>query len=168
MKRADVLIDTMTNRFRYVVNYTRFSSPTGRVILLGDAAHAFPPSVGQGGAMALEDAETLALVLSAAFSTPSPRISPISFDANPSASKPDLKQLLSSWETHRKARIEKVVARTKAGSHVRRATKDVDAQAKKEEGMKKGEKVAGGGVGGKDEEDLGWLYGYDARDWDWT
>jgi salicylate hydroxylase len=36
---------------------------TDRVILLGDAAHPTPPSAGQGGAMALEDAVTLAACL---------------------------------------------------------------------------------------------------------
>lgn len=113
--------------------------------------------------MALEDAETLGLVLAAAFSQTSPRTSPAFSEENPKASTSDLKQLLSTWETHRKARIEKVVARTKAGSHVRRATKDADAQARKEEGMKKG---AGSVVGGRKEEDLGWLYGYDARNWE--
>ena len=36
---------------------------TDRIILLGDAAHPTPPSAGQGGAMALEDAVTLAACL---------------------------------------------------------------------------------------------------------
>jgi salicylate hydroxylase len=36
---------------------------TERIILLGDAAHPTPPSAGQGGAMALEDAVTIAACL---------------------------------------------------------------------------------------------------------
>jgi salicylate hydroxylase len=36
---------------------------TNRIVLLGDAAHPTPPSAGQGGAMALEDAVTLAACL---------------------------------------------------------------------------------------------------------
>lgn len=39
---------------------------TGRVVLLGDAAHAMTPNMGQGAAMAIEDAIVLADVLSGA------------------------------------------------------------------------------------------------------
>jgi FAD-dependent urate hydroxylase len=38
----------------------------GRVILIGDAAHAGPPHMGEGGCMAMEDAHVLAEVLRAA------------------------------------------------------------------------------------------------------
>lgn len=37
-----------------------WSGHDGKVILLGDAAHAFPPFAGQGAAMAIEDASCLA------------------------------------------------------------------------------------------------------------
>ncbi len=36
------------------------SSHQRRVVLIGDAAHAFPPLLAQGAAMAIEDAVTLA------------------------------------------------------------------------------------------------------------
>lgn len=41
----------------------RFSTASGRVILLGDAAHAMPPDSGQGASLALEDSQTIALLL---------------------------------------------------------------------------------------------------------
>ncbi len=43
---------------------------TSRITLLGDAAHPTPPSAGQGGAMALEDAVTLAACLRRAGGAP--------------------------------------------------------------------------------------------------
>jgi 2-polyprenyl-6-methoxyphenol hydroxylase-like FAD-dependent oxidoreductase len=52
------------------VNYTWFEAHVlpapwnrGRVVLIGDAAHTCPPTIAQGGAMALEDAVVLADVL---------------------------------------------------------------------------------------------------------
>lgn len=52
------------------VNYTWFESHLleppwnrGRVVLIGDAAHSCPPTIAQGGAMALEDAAVLAELL---------------------------------------------------------------------------------------------------------
>jgi len=41
---------------------------SGRVVLIGDAAHASSPMIGQGGCMAMEDAVVLAEVLSSAHS----------------------------------------------------------------------------------------------------
>ena len=41
-----------------------FTSDSGRLMLVGDAAHAIVPHVAQGGAMALEDAATLAELIS--------------------------------------------------------------------------------------------------------
>ena len=52
------------------VNYTKFETHVlaapwnrGRVVLIGDAAHACPPTLAQGGAQALEDAAVLAELL---------------------------------------------------------------------------------------------------------
>src|SRR3954447_8640635 len=52
------------------VNYTWFETHVldapwnrGRVVLIGDAAHTCPPTIAQGGAMALEDAAVLAELL---------------------------------------------------------------------------------------------------------
>ena len=59
----------------------------GRVVLLGDAAHAMPPSAAQGGAQAIEDAWVLARMLEA---QPNPRIA------------------LAHYEQHRRPRIRRV------------------------------------------------------------
>jgi 2-polyprenyl-6-methoxyphenol hydroxylase-like FAD-dependent oxidoreductase len=59
----------------------------GPVILLGDAAHAATPNVGQGGAQALEDAWTLANVL---------------------ADAPDVQHALSAFELQRMKRAQQV------------------------------------------------------------
>ena len=63
-------------------------SECGKVIILGDAAHALPPSGGQGGSMGIEDAYSLAFALSSSLST---------FVA------------LKRWQKMRKERLDKVV-----------------------------------------------------------
>ena len=64
----DEIRETLTNPSR--VNYTWFETHVlpapwnrGRVVLIGDAAHTCPPTIAQGGAMALEDAVVLAELL---------------------------------------------------------------------------------------------------------
>src|SRR4051794_24158611 len=65
----DEIRETLTDPSR--VNYTWFETHLldqpwhrGRVVLIGDAAHTCPPTIAQGGAMALEDAVVLAELLS--------------------------------------------------------------------------------------------------------
>jgi 2-polyprenyl-6-methoxyphenol hydroxylase-like FAD-dependent oxidoreductase len=64
----DEIRETLTDPSR--VNYTRFETHVldapwnrGRVVLIGDAAHTCPPTIAQGGAMALEDAAVLGELL---------------------------------------------------------------------------------------------------------
>jgi 2-heptyl-3-hydroxy-4(1H)-quinolone synthase len=45
-----------------LVDLPVYSTGRGRVVLLGDAAHAMTPNMGQGAAMAIEDAGALALL----------------------------------------------------------------------------------------------------------
>jgi 2-polyprenyl-6-methoxyphenol hydroxylase-like FAD-dependent oxidoreductase len=64
----DEIRENLTDPAR--VNYTWFETHVlpapwnrGRVVLIGDAAHTCPPTIAQGGAMALEDAVVLAELL---------------------------------------------------------------------------------------------------------
>jgi len=73
----------------------------GRVALLGDAAHAMAPDLGQGGGQALEDAVTLASVL---------------------ADQPDLPTALARYDQLRRASTQRVVRlahRVGAAAHLR-------------------------------------------------
>jgi 2-polyprenyl-6-methoxyphenol hydroxylase-like FAD-dependent oxidoreductase len=73
---------------------TDWASESGRVIIIGDAAHAMSPASGQGGSIAFEDAETLAYALA------HDRDASGGFSA----------RLLSLWAAHRKQRVREVVA----------------------------------------------------------
>jgi 2-polyprenyl-6-methoxyphenol hydroxylase-like FAD-dependent oxidoreductase len=86
-------------------------SRSGRVILIGDAAHAIPPSGGQGAASAFEDAETLAYVLSKLML--------------PGYSRPDLRESLQRWETHRKQRISQILDYTVRAGNIRKRTSGI-------------------------------------------
>lgn len=64
----DEIRETLTDPSQ--INYTWFETHLlegpwnrGRVVVIGDAAHACPPTIAQGGAMALEDAAVLAELL---------------------------------------------------------------------------------------------------------
>jgi 2-polyprenyl-6-methoxyphenol hydroxylase-like FAD-dependent oxidoreductase len=61
----------------------------GRTVLIGDAAHAFPPLLAQGAAMAIEDAVALAELL---------------------GSSGDVDQALRSYESRRRPRVETIRA----------------------------------------------------------
>jgi 2-polyprenyl-6-methoxyphenol hydroxylase-like FAD-dependent oxidoreductase len=65
------------------------SSHEGRVVLIGDAAHAFPPILAQGAAMAIEDAVTLAELI---------------------GTNNDLDQVLRSFDAARRPRVETIRA----------------------------------------------------------
>lgn len=65
-----------------------YVSASGRVALIGDAAHALLPHAGQGAGMAMEDAASLAEFLGS------------------SPSKNDLSTTMSAWSRFRQARVE--------------------------------------------------------------
>ncbi|OAA61791.1 Monooxygenase, FAD-binding protein [Niveomyces insectorum RCEF 264] len=78
--------------FYAVPKLERWASESRRVIILGDAAHAIPPSAGQGINQAFEDVYMLALLLGRAAEI-----------ANPQAA-------LTFWQTYRQERVDHVLA----------------------------------------------------------
>ncbi|OCL11130.1 FAD/NAD(P)-binding domain-containing protein [Glonium stellatum] len=69
-------------------------STAGRVVILGDAAHAVPPAAGQGASQAFEDAYTLAILLEGI------------------SEKVGLQEALSFWNSKRQERVDGVVKLT--------------------------------------------------------
>ncbi|KAL2430607.1 hypothetical protein ABEF95_011847 [Exophiala dermatitidis] len=92
-----------------------WTSPSGRVIIIGDAAHAMPPTGGQGAAMAFEDGVTLGDALALV-------------DSNRIATAPTLRR----WQTARRERIKKVLEFTTTGGDVRKASSSTYVQIVKE------------------------------------
>jgi 2-polyprenyl-6-methoxyphenol hydroxylase-like FAD-dependent oxidoreductase len=100
--------------FYEVPTLKQWSSPKGRVIVMGDAAHAFSPQGGQGAAMSFEDAETLGITMSRP-----------DFESN-------RQRLLNAWQNHRQERVKRVKAftdnnaklRTPTNSWIRQVIKD--------------------------------------------
>lgn len=115
-------------------------SSKGRVIVVGDAAHAISPQGGQGAAMAFEDVETLAYTMS----------QPV-FVVN-------RLKLLHIWETHRKARMEKVKVFTQRNASLRHPARSWFKQTLKEYLLWGAFKYMGPSAG------LQWLYGYNAEE----
>lgn len=91
---------------------TKWTSASGRVVLIGDAAHGMSPASAQGGAMAFEDAETLAYALTRD-GVVSTRLVPV-------------------WEKHRQQRVRKVVAYTTDIERRRRPSPNAVLQTIKE------------------------------------
>ena len=99
-----------------------------RVIILGDAAHAIPPTAGQGASQAFEDAFSLAFLLS--------RLSP----------QIRLPAALEFWQNYRQERVDRVIALTQQLNNTR-------LPAAEREKLGQGEIWRSG-----DEGELEWLY----------
>ncbi|KAJ7777906.1 hypothetical protein DFH07DRAFT_568660 [Mycena maculata] len=109
----------------------------GRVIILGDAAHAIPPTAGQGINQAFEDVYMLALILGR------------TKDAYEDASKTTvpLESSLKFWQQYRQSRVDKVLDLNKQIDLRRLSAKDLE-----------GPSSYGGGGPERREFDLDWLY----------
>merc|ERR1711981_65663 len=91
-----------------------WTTPSARVILIGDAAHTMPPTGGQGAAQAFEDASSLARVICAVE------------DAG------DLRSELQEWQQRRQERVRQVKAFTSKSGDIRRASPTMLQQIVKE------------------------------------
>lgn len=104
--------------FFSVPHLDTWSSSKRRVVVIGDSAHAIPPTGGQGAAMAFEDAETLAYVLSRVFA--------------PGFQTEALPTIFEKWQKHRFARITKVMDFTSKNGSLRKSSPHFYEQAAKE------------------------------------
>lgn len=95
----------------------RWTSKTRRVLILGDAAHAIPPSAGQGINQALEDVYILALLLA--------QIS----------DKGLLRDALAFWQSYRQKRIDRIMLLNKEIDQRRMPIGDDVGRAKEERGQ---------------------------------
>ncbi|KAF9884533.1 hypothetical protein FE257_001478 [Aspergillus nanangensis] len=117
----------------------RWTSVSGRVILIGDSAHAFTPQAGQGAAVGLEDAESLSHTMS--------REGFVS----------DHMHFLKIWERHRQARLVQVKHVTDINGRLRSPDSPFVQYLK--EWLMWGNFKWAGPMG-----NLEWLFGYSAED----
>lgn len=109
-------------------------SPSKRIVLVGDAAHAMPPTAGQGANQAFEDARTLSLVLAAV-----------------QQKGKDLDSALEFWQKMRQERVKQVVALALQWNKMR--------QPEQSEGKANGEVLGTAGAEGERIKQMQWLYG---------
>lgn len=76
---------------------TRWHSEHGRVVVIGDGAHAISPTMGQGANQAVEDASSLAALMG--------KLGDV-------GKRPDWLEWLEKWEAMRKARVGKLLVLT--------------------------------------------------------
>ncbi|OQU95922.1 FAD binding domain-containing protein [Cladophialophora immunda] len=144
LSRTTPLEHFRTWPFAKVPDLEHWVSRSGKMILIGDAAHAIPPSGGQGAASAFEDAETLAYVLA--------RLN------LPESTLPDMKQCLQRWETHRMERIGQILDYTTRAGNIRKRSSGLMQMVKEWSiwAMFKYYQYRGGGPA--------WIYNYRAED----
>lgn len=132
----NVPIDTLSIwPFYLVPKLDRWFSLAKRVIILGDAAHAIPPTAGQGASQGFEDAFTLAALLSGL------------------APSLPLDKALTTWQDMRQQRVDKVIQLTLQLNAVRLPQAERDALAAE------GKLIWQTGADGE----LAWLYNADVE-----
>jgi 2-polyprenyl-6-methoxyphenol hydroxylase-like FAD-dependent oxidoreductase len=131
---------TLAFRFFKVPELSSWSSDSGRIIVMGDAAHAMPPTGGQGAAMAFEDALTLADALSV-------------IQTQEMAPEGTIK----NWQSTRQARVKKILAFTSKGGDMRKHSPSTAQQIVKEWLMRGYFFWVGEDAG------LSWIYDFDTR-----
>jgi 2-polyprenyl-6-methoxyphenol hydroxylase-like FAD-dependent oxidoreductase len=87
--------------FHTVPKLSEWSSENGRVIIIGDAAHAIPPTAGQGANQAFEDSFSLAILLGSL------------------GSDVKLSSALRKWQAYRQERVDKVLVLSMQMSNIR-------------------------------------------------
>ena len=124
-------------QFDSVPKMDRWYSSTGRVIMLGDAAHGIPPSIGQGANQAFEDGYSLGLLLANA------------------DGRVGLIDTLKAWNDYRQKRMDQVLQLTLQVLSMRMSTEE---KAKIPEELRWDDD---GSEGGKNK--LLWLYIIDIK-----
>ncbi|KAI9699962.1 MAG: hypothetical protein M1836_002496 [Candelina mexicana] len=114
----------------------QWASAGRKVIILGDAAHAIPPTAGQGVNQAFEDTYTFALLLAKVFKNRTEKF----------------EVMLAFWQRFRLGRVDRVLDVTKQMNNKRLPKTEQDKLAKELVWQYETETTGEGGQ-------LGWLYG---------
>jgi 2-polyprenyl-6-methoxyphenol hydroxylase-like FAD-dependent oxidoreductase len=113
----------------------KWTAADNKIIIIGDAQHAIPPTGGQGACMAIEDAYTLGILLT-------------------TADLLDLTSALSWWQEWRSLRIDKVLSLTKQLGDLHLPAVELENLARTS-GLGATDLVRNAG------KDMHWLYGAD-------
>ena len=140
-KRDDLTVWPFFN----VPDLPKWTSTSSRIIIIGDSAHAMPPTGGQGAAMAFEDAASLARVFGKIL------------DQDSGDFNTEFADELHKWQEQRKARCLKVKAFTSRSGDLRRSTPSMLQQISKEWLMWLFFLLKGKDGG------FGWIYGHKER-----
>ena len=126
----------------------RWYTDTGRIIIVGDGAHAIPPSSGQGLCQALEDVYSLTLLLTSIM--PSNQATNGEHETQNQPTDAKLLAGLQSWQEMRQERIDELVDYVNNTVNVSRMSES-ERQKLIAEGKVKEKKATGEG-------DMSWLY----------